>query len=537
MTKAYSYIRFSSKRQASGDSLRRQSEAVSKYCLENGLELSKESFEDLGVSAWNGANTNEDSGLSRFLRACDEGVIVKGSYLLVESLDRLSRASVETAQMQLLQIISKGVIVVTLIDNKVYQTGSPSLMVDLIISLTIMQRAHEESETKSKRIAATWANKRANPYTTTRTAKCPFWLELNDDKRTYTVLDDYKKIVEKVFELAIDGFGMIRIAKALNEEGFKTVTGKAFQEGTISAILNGKQVLGIYQPHKREGNKRVGLRDEIPDYYPAIIDEKTYYLAQARLQERKKSGTKGRQGSNENVFLNTATCSKCGANLVLTNKETSWLMCKNRLVKECDNSPVRLDVMQRWLTEAFLQPAFSSAFVNVNRVDNTEEVEALKAKVKEEENALQGLLAATKDFSNSAITQELQRRSGLITELSNSISELESNKVVYDEISSALQETTKLVKSATSKGVSPEQLKDRLQLRRLLQNRLHPFEVGHFDQVVKIDVTVIDGASMTYRTPKGSTKALKQVNSGELSQLWSVEVHSTFIDKYKRKEG
>lgn len=535
MTKAYSYIRFSSKRQASGDSFRRQTQLANEYAQANGLTLSDENYLDLGVSAWRGSNKNDDAGLGRFLSACYEGKVKRGSYLLVESLDRLSRERVNFAMNQLTGIINSGIIVVTLIDGRSFKDGDPNLVTDLIISLIAMQRAHEESETKSKRIKATWANKRANPFDTDRTAKCPFWLKLNKDKRTYKVLDEHKAIVERIFQLAIDGFGMLRIAKALNADGIKTPTGKEWQEGSISAILNGKQVLGVYQPHMREGNKRVGLREEIENYYPAIIESRVYRLAQSRLAERKKGKGGGRQGSNENVFLGTATCAKCGSSMVLTKKEVSWLTCKQRIVKECDNAPVRLDVMQQWLKEAFLQPVFSSAFLSVDKVDYNEEIEVLAQERDDEQEALQGLLAATKDFSNVAVTQEITRRSTLITELSERIVELESKSVTHDEISGSLAQTEELVKSAISKEVSEEVLKDRLQLKRILNNRLNKLKILHENKVIELEVGVNDGADIEYQSLERPTTALKRINEGVLgSELWSVsKVNSTFIDKYK----
>ena len=53
-----SYTRFSSKRQAKGDSYRRQTDMSAKWCQENGYELDTIlRYEDLGVSAWSGAST------------------------------------------------------------------------------------------------------------------------------------------------------------------------------------------------------------------------------------------------------------------------------------------------------------------------------------------------------------------------------------------------------------------------------------------------------------------------------------------------
>ncbi|XNJ75838.1 recombinase family protein [Vibrio cyclitrophicus] len=213
---AYSYIRFSSAIQAKGDSLRRQAQLAQDYCLKHSLTLSEQSFTDLGVSAFRSANTNEDNGLGHFLKALEQGVIPRGSFLLVESLDRLSRASVMTALSQLLNIISHGITVVTLLDDRMYNSNSNTT--DLIISLTVMERAHNESKTKSERIKASWANKRANPTTTNRTSLAPFWLKLNEDKRTYTVIEKNAETVRRIFQMSISGHGIIGIVRKLNEE-------------------------------------------------------------------------------------------------------------------------------------------------------------------------------------------------------------------------------------------------------------------------------------------------------------------------------
>ncbi|WP_201268787.1 recombinase family protein [Sinorhizobium meliloti] len=89
--KAYSYVRFSTPEQMKGDSFRRQIEAAERYAATRGLEMdTKFAFHDLGVSAWQGRNKT-DGMLGEFLSYVREGDIARGSYLLVENLDRVSR--------------------------------------------------------------------------------------------------------------------------------------------------------------------------------------------------------------------------------------------------------------------------------------------------------------------------------------------------------------------------------------------------------------------------------------------------------------
>lgn len=88
---AYSYVRFSTPQQLKGDSLRRQLEASERYVTENGLVLDETlNLRDLGISAFRGKNV-ERGALGAFIKAIETGKVKEGSYLIVESLDRLSR--------------------------------------------------------------------------------------------------------------------------------------------------------------------------------------------------------------------------------------------------------------------------------------------------------------------------------------------------------------------------------------------------------------------------------------------------------------
>ena len=84
MTKiAYSYLRFRTPEQASGDSRRRQLAMAEKYATDNNLKLDRQlSFRDLGVSAFRGRNAKEGA-LRAFLEAIEHNLVPQGSVLLV----------------------------------------------------------------------------------------------------------------------------------------------------------------------------------------------------------------------------------------------------------------------------------------------------------------------------------------------------------------------------------------------------------------------------------------------------------------------
>src|ERR1035437_2157669 len=108
---AYSYVRFSTEKQELGASLARQDQLAEKYAKDHNLTLSAQTYKDLGVSAFKGLNSSQGA-LSLFLKACNDKIIPKGSYLLVESLDRLSRQDVPTALKNFQALIDKGIVIV-----------------------------------------------------------------------------------------------------------------------------------------------------------------------------------------------------------------------------------------------------------------------------------------------------------------------------------------------------------------------------------------------------------------------------------------
>jgi DNA invertase Pin-like site-specific DNA recombinase len=133
---AYSYLRFSTPEQASGDSRRRQLSLAEKYAADHHLKLDRQlSFRDLGVSAFRGRNAKEGA-LRAFLEAIEHNLVPQNSVLLIESLDRLSRDRILSAQALFMQIIQAGITIVTLVDQRSYSFESVNRNpLDLIISL------------------------------------------------------------------------------------------------------------------------------------------------------------------------------------------------------------------------------------------------------------------------------------------------------------------------------------------------------------------------------------------------------------------
>jgi DNA invertase Pin-like site-specific DNA recombinase len=333
--RAYSYLRMSTDIQLQGDSRRRQLEASKAYAEEYGLELADDAqLEDIGISAFKGANL-KDGALGQFLAAVKAGTVERGSYLLVESLDRLSREEILPAHTLFLGIVQSGINLVTLIDKRVY-TAKTTGLVDMITSLVIMERAHEESKTKSVRIGAAWKNKRAKANDgLPMTARCPAWLRLTPDRRSYELIPDRVEIVRQIFADSAAGIGMYSIAARLNRAGVSAFVGKnGWHQSYLAKTLKNRAVVGEFQPHLKIDGKRVPEGDPIPGYFPAIISEELFFQAQHSKSQRRVSGA-GRKGPGyTNLFTGLARCAYCHSTIAFENKGAgtrggTYLVCGN----------------------------------------------------------------------------------------------------------------------------------------------------------------------------------------------------------------
>ena len=308
---AYSYVRMSTAEQVHGDSLRRQQQLSKDYAAKHGLKLVEGNpLEDIGLSGYTGENV--DTGkLGAFLEALKQRRIPKGSFLLMESLDRLTRQYVPKAFSLLMEILDAGVIVVTLIDQQKYEAGKTTDF-QLIGSLMLFSRAHEESATKSRRVGEAWANKRIRINEEKLTKKCPAWLTLSEDRTEYVLNANKAEIVKKIFEHADDGLGSLAITRLLNSTNVPTLgTTALWGKSYVEKILTSRAVIGEFQPHTKIDGKRTVEGESQSNYFPTIVEEDLFYRVQTARSRRKINGGERRGVGVPNLFTHVARCYYC----------------------------------------------------------------------------------------------------------------------------------------------------------------------------------------------------------------------------------
>jgi DNA invertase Pin-like site-specific DNA recombinase len=332
---AFSYLRFSTAEQARGDSRRRQLAMAERYAAEHHLKLDRQlSFRDIGVSAYRGENAKEGA-LRAFLEAIEHGLVPRRSTLLIESLDRLSRDRIIAAQALFLQIVQAGITIVTLADQRSYSLDSLNRNpLDLIVSLVVLMRANEESETKSQRIRAAFEQKRLRLSERPWSARCPGWLRLDKAEGHFVVVGERAEVVRRVFQEALAGIGHQTIARQLNEEavplfGHGNQRGKMWTRSFIRHLLRYPAVIGDFTPtttEHAEGVRRVRPLTTVPGYFPSIIAQGDW----DEIQERRRTWSERHRNSvpktgRANLLAGLAKCPYCGrAMALLSGGNQNW---------------------------------------------------------------------------------------------------------------------------------------------------------------------------------------------------------------------
>lgn len=356
--KAYSYLRFSTPEQSKGDSYRRQTENARQYAERHGLELDETlTFQDMGVSAFRGLNAKVGA-LGAFLEGVQNGTVPPNSYLLIESLDRLSRDAILEAQTVFQQIILSGITIVSLIDNKVYSRESiNNNPIEVIAAILSFIRSHEESAVKSRRVREAWSNKRKTANSKVLTSQAPSWLKLRNvnGKRKFQVIEERADVIRRIFRMTLSGVGQNAIEKTFNSEGVPVFgRGKRWHRSFIVKILSNPAVIGTFIPHTieyKDGKKRRKPQAPVPNYFPTILDNETFSAVQS-LRVNTKSPMRGRHAGKQlnNIFGGLARCPICGGTATLVNKGKRgkpYLVCQRaKTGVGCNYKSIRYEIVE-----------------------------------------------------------------------------------------------------------------------------------------------------------------------------------------------
>ena len=329
---AISYIRYSDVSQRLKTSHARQLRETERFCKEHNLKLINR-LEDLGISGWDKSNLSDTAALGGLLKDVEAGRIPKGTHIVCENLDRLTRSDIFDALNLFSSIIKRGITVVTTMDGKWYSKESIlKSPADLMVSIVYLMQGHAESEKKSERVSKAWVIKHEK-IARGEFSKfaCPSWLE--HDGARYNLIPSHAATIRVIFDLYLKGHGVYSLIRELNKRDIKPFTKtKTWTPVFLHRLLQNPAVIGTcvtVSPHKE-------------NYFPRVISDEIFYRAINRRKQNQNF--QGKRGTKEiHLYGSLGRCRHCGSSMVKYTckgkgdnpKQYNFLVCSQAKVGKC----------------------------------------------------------------------------------------------------------------------------------------------------------------------------------------------------------
>ncbi|QNI04461.1 recombinase family protein [Halomonas sp. SH5A2] len=418
--KAIAYVRYSSAVQSKGDSIDRQTSPLEAFEARFNVKID-EIYTDEAVSSYTGDNIKKGR-FSEILEKIESGEIEKGSFLIVESIDRISRQSIDITSDILYSILNKGINIYTTNDERLYSKEDENRDLEnyLMIGL-IAKRSHEESKTKSKRRKSAWnkakrlAEEQGKVFSTQQNT--PYGLAVINGK--FEIIEDEAKEIRFIIE-NLKYEGVNSTIKKVNEW-----SKRKWKANNIGHFMKNQYIRGVYRAQKRENGKKVH-EQYIENYYPAIVSETAFYEAKEAMKNRETKKEYGNKAKgNLNIFKHCIKCSGCGSTMIFMKNRNprgvwySYYACESKKEKKtgCEDQFLRAEyVIALFLAELEIRLQFK------DDVDEKDKLiyEIMRPEEKQEDKKL---------FNDK--NNELQKKKAILKNLENTAEELEENAPTY----------------------------------------------------------------------------------------------------------
>ena len=519
--KVFSYRRFSSGRQAKGTSIARQAKLAQEWCQAQGLTLDESlCLADLGLSAYHGDNKTRGE-LGAFLRAIEEGKVPRGSYLVVEALDRLTRAKVLEAMNLLAQIVHAGVKVVSLNDGMIWDEEKIANTSSLLISVVMFSRAHDESRIKAQRVSAAFQLKRNSGIPVVSNIHGGGWVLPKEDRTGWELVPEKAESVKKVFELVSEGYGGVRIARIANQEKWvmpwrkRTTTSETWEHTGISRLLRDRRVLGEWQPKRMINGKYVPDGDPVPNYFPSVVDEQLWFRAQNALIGRQMP--KRLHGKHSDIFAGLFSCA-CGSKM-----ERKAPSGRGNPIYYCVKRKAGLSDCRSFREEGIIETFFALAgrwkrLHFVGSADKTrEEISLLQSKLTEVKKRIDNLAGALEELGSSNTLLQRLRQAELDEKRLMEKLEDARGRIVTIDGDDPIYASSNILKNVHAAVSNPEATDERYKLQRSLQSFVDWMSISYYEDDPDPHLTVKmrqgDQAAITRFSEKYLVKAKRKTKS------------------------
>ncbi len=293
------YIRVSTEDQAKdGFSIHAQREKLTKYAEANDWDIF-DYYVDDGIS---GKDLEGRPEVTRLLKDIEEGKI---NNVLIYKLDRLTRSVRDL--IYLIELFEKHNCTFNSQTEKIDTSNAVGRMFVKIIGIF----AEFERENLAERVSFGYEQKtREGNYTNTNGV---YGYDYIVGEQKLVVNEIEKELVNRIFDLYIDGKSYFKIAHLFNEENVPTKRGGHWASSTVKSVINNPLYVGKVRYGLQDKNKDRAFIVDGNDIEPIISEEK-WELANKVVDTRKHYCVR-RYPSENSYFFHIIKCANCGGNI------------------------------------------------------------------------------------------------------------------------------------------------------------------------------------------------------------------------------
>lgn len=312
------YIRVSTEEQVNdGFSIHAQKEKLTKYAEINDWKII-DYYIDNGIS---GKNLEERPEITRLLGDIEKGKI---NNVLIYKLDRLTRSMKDL--IYLIDFFESNECTFSSQTEKIDTSNAVGRMFVKIIGIF----AEFERENLAERVAFGYEQKtREGNYTNTNGVYGYNYLV---GEKRLIVNTEEKKLVNRIFDLYINGKSYFKIANLFNKEKIPTKRGGHWAASTIKSIINNPLYIGKVRYSVKNKNKFFIANG---NNIESIIEKDKWELANNISKQRSNYKIR-RYPSDNSYYFHFLKCGNCGGNVLARQQKQNEKIYITYKCNNCD---------------------------------------------------------------------------------------------------------------------------------------------------------------------------------------------------------
>lgn len=448
--RCYIYTRVSTELQIDGYSLEAQKERLKREAKHRGMQIVGE-YSDEGKSGKNINGRPEFKQMLADIKSSKDDV----DYVLVFKLSRFGRNAADT--LNSLQYMEDYGVNLLCVEDGIDSAGAAGkLIISVLASVAEIERSNIQEQTMAGRKQKARDGKWNGGF-------APYGYKLVDKEgekaKVLVINEEEAELVKLIYKLYLQGMGLSRVAKWLNDNGY---TKKIRQNGSVSLISSAfvkgvldNPVYGGFIAYGRRKNEKIdGTRDEYhvvkqdKDSYKlyegqhdAIIDRETWFRVQAKRELNAFKREKVHSKEHEHMVSALLKCPVCGASMygVVDRKKKKnsdeyypdiwYYTCKNRKLVSGHLCDYKKHVRQDELNVEVIQLV---KYVFGGENDMKDQI----LQKLDSDDSLRELLA-----EKERLTKEREKLSSKKSKLMRRIADLDIDDKLYDDLMKTYRES------------------------------------------------------------------------------------------------